>query len=114
VVFITRVLGGEKIWTQINQDVRKLNRSIRPRVEGPTDKSGEEKRAVLKLVLAFVVATKHHVWEQYLDSYDDMKVLIQRLTRWFSEHGDNNPYNSNTSKELTRNICSNHPIKFAI
>lgn len=80
-----RYWEGRKVWAQMTQDVRKLTRGIWAGVEERSPKSILEKKSALNLVLAFVIATKHYLREEYSDQYEDLKILIGHLPR-FNTH----------------------------
>jgi len=66
------------------QDVRKLTRCIWTGVhaEERDARAVIEKKSALNLCLAFVVATKHYLREEYSYDYPDLKGLISHLPRF--------------------------------
>jgi len=58
-------------------------------VDEPIPKSIIEKKSALNLLLAFVVATKHYLREEYSDQYEDLRTLIDHLPRFITPPGLN-------------------------
>lgn len=68
----------------MTQDVRKLTRCIWTgvHVQERDARAVIEKKSALNLCLAFVVATKHYLREEYSYDYADLKGLISHLPRF--------------------------------
>jgi len=83
-----RYWEGRKLWTSMIQDVRKMTRAIWLGVSGTsqidslTSKALIERRSALNLSLAFVVAVKHYLRDEFSYDYPDLKDLVRHLPRF--------------------------------
>jgi len=84
-----RYWEGRKLWTSMIQEVRKITRAIwlGVNVTGGgqlklSSKAIVERRSALNLSLAFVVAVKHYLRDEYSYDYPDLKDLIRHLPRF--------------------------------
>lgn len=62
--------------------IRTLTRGIWTGVKELDAKDVVEKKSVLNILVAFAVATKHYLREEYSYEYDDLKDLINHLPKY--------------------------------
>jgi putative membrane protein len=62
--------------------IRTLTRGIWTGVKEPTAKDVVEKKSILNILVAFAVATKHYLREEYSYDYDDLRSLISHLPKY--------------------------------
>ncbi|ODQ52351.1 UPF0187-domain-containing protein [Saitoella complicata NRRL Y-17804] len=70
---------GRKQWTAIQTLTRTLTRLIWVCVEEETTTDILEKKSAINLLLAFAVATKHHLREERGTDYEDLRDLVPHL-----------------------------------
>ncbi|KAF9581317.1 hypothetical protein BGW38_001713 [Lunasporangiospora selenospora] len=74
-----RFWEGRKIWTTMNTSIRNFARviwvGIKEKPDGPTGINDQKIRAI-NMLLAFAVATKHHLRAEYGTSYRDLQALL--------------------------------------
>ena len=88
----------------MTQDVRKLTRCIWVGIEAEQERDARTvvgKKSALNLCLAFVVATKHYLREEYSYEFDDLKCLISHLPK-FNTPSSNLSLDEQDQKRLPR------------
>ncbi|CAO3570850.1 unnamed protein product [Mortierella alpina] len=74
-----RFWEGRKIWTTMNTSIRNMARvfwvGIKEKPDGPPGINDQKIRAI-NMLLAFAVATKHHLRAEYGTSYRDLQGLL--------------------------------------
>jgi len=77
-----RYWEGRRLWAQMTLGIRSLTRGIWTAVKETEAKDVVEKKSVLNILVAFAVATKHYLREEYSYEYDDLKDLISHLPKY--------------------------------
>lgn len=71
-----RYWEGRKLVQSVIATVRNLSRQVWINIPEDTQADHLEKMRCVKLLLAFVVATKHHLRHEYGMDYDDRKIFL--------------------------------------
>ncbi|KAI9013384.1 Bestrophin, RFP-TM, chloride channel-domain-containing protein [Phycomyces nitens] len=71
-----RYYEGRQLWQDLNSNVRNLSRLVWCSIPERTQNDHEEKNRCMKLLLAFAVATKHHLRKEYGIDYFDLDYLL--------------------------------------
>jgi len=73
---------GRRLWSQMTLGIRNLTRSIWVGVKEPSSKELVEKITGINLLVAFAIATKHYLREEYSYDMEDMQDLIGHIPRF--------------------------------
>jgi putative membrane protein len=73
-----RFWEGRKLFQTVTSTVRNLCRTIWLTVPEESQSAHDEKMACIKLLVAFVVATKHHLREEFGTDYYDLDTLLPK------------------------------------
>ncbi|KAI9025023.1 Bestrophin, RFP-TM, chloride channel-domain-containing protein [Phycomyces nitens] len=71
-----RYWEGRKLVQTVIATIRNLTRQVWINIPEETDQDHREKMRCIKLILAFMVATKHHLRHEYGIDYYDLEVLL--------------------------------------
>jgi putative membrane protein len=80
-----RYYEGRRLWSQMIQVIRVLVRSIWIIVPENSGKDVVEKKAVTNFLVAYAIASKHYLREEYSYDHKDLKDLIHHFPQMFSE-----------------------------
>ncbi|KAI7868776.1 Bestrophin, RFP-TM, chloride channel-domain-containing protein [Spinellus fusiger] len=71
-----RYYEGRQLWQDLNSNIRNLSRLVWCSIPERTQNDHLEKMRCMKLLLAFAVATKHHLRKEYGCDYFDLDYLL--------------------------------------
>ncbi|KAL1920936.1 uncharacterized protein VTP21DRAFT_11571 [Calcarisporiella thermophila] len=74
-----RYWEGRRLWSTVNVSIRNFARIVWVNIKEPTPEDVLLKKTVLNLLLAFAVATKHYLREEFGIDYDDLRHLIHHI-----------------------------------
>jgi len=86
-----RYWDGRTLWSLMTKNIRTLVILIWTNVEGLEPKDLIEKKSTINLCMAFAIATKHYLRDEFSYSHEDIKNLIPHLHKYYdhSEEGSN-------------------------
>ncbi|CAG8740865.1 9233_t:CDS:2, partial [Cetraspora pellucida] len=109
-----RYYEGRKLFSSLCTLSRNSTRTIWIGVAENSKKDREEKITYIKLVLAFVVATKHHLRLEFGTNYKDYEGLLPSLSKGFQRTKfDGNAGQENTELGSGSHEDPNHPDNLA-
>jgi putative membrane protein len=85
-----RYWEGRRLWSTMTVCLRTMTRGIWLGIKEESGKDLIEKKSALNLLVAFVIATKHYLREEYSYEYEDVQELISHLPR-FATPSSNRP-----------------------
>ncbi|KAL2917811.1 hypothetical protein HK105_202684 [Polyrhizophydium stewartii] len=98
-----RYWEGRRMWGTVITHIRNLARLISTSVQGPaTTETFERKHGAVNLLLAFAVATKHHLRNERGIHYDDLRHLLVHVPEY--ARGATHPWVENLPLEIIRKI----------
>ena len=71
-----RYYEGRKLWTDIKNQSRILTRNICTGIKNSTSSEDEEKREVIRFIMAYAVAVKHYLRGEVGHNYPDFHGLL--------------------------------------
>jgi len=80
-----RYYEGRRLWSQMMQVIRVLVRSIWTIVPEESGQDLVEKKSVTNILVAYAIASKHYLREEYSYDHKDLKDLIHHFPQMFSE-----------------------------
>ncbi len=80
-----RYYEGRRLWSQMTQIIRILIRSVWIIVPENSGQDIVEKKTATNFLIAYAIASKHYLREEYSYDHPDLKKLIQHFPQMFSE-----------------------------
>lgn len=77
-----RYWEGRKIWSNMTTALRNLVRLLLVNVPGCSETQKLEKLSVVDLLIAYPIAVKHYLRQEYGADYDDLRELIQHIPEY--------------------------------
>jgi len=106
-----RYWEGRRLWSAAVTQVRTLVRLLWIGVKEQDESDKLEKKKAVNLLIAFVIATKHYLREEYGTDYDDLYDLIDHLPRYRAES-----VSKSSKRHIDFNLAiqSNLPLEITI
>ncbi|KAL1917283.1 uncharacterized protein VTP21DRAFT_4939 [Calcarisporiella thermophila] len=77
-----RYWEGRRLWSTVHLCIRNFARTLWVNVKEPTPEDVVAKKTVMNLLLAFAVATKHYLREEFGTFYDDLHPLLRHIPQY--------------------------------
>ncbi|KAJ9082027.1 hypothetical protein DSO57_1008458 [Entomophthora muscae] len=77
-----RYWEGRKIWSTMTTAIRNLVRLLLVNIPGDTDELKLQKMSVIDLLIAYPIATKHYLRQEYGPDYDDLREKLRYIPEY--------------------------------
>lgn len=104
-----RYWEGRKIWSTMTTAIRNLVRLLLVHIPGDTKELRLQKMSVIDLLIAYPIATKHYLRQEYGPDYDDLREKL----RYIPEYSTPSALNSTGTRarpSINLNLGTNLPL----